>query len=82
MKRILLASGSPRRKELLTQMGCVFEVCKSEAEEVITSTNPEEVVMELSSQRGRIFKNNRRCLRYWSGHRSCCGWKHSWKTGR
>ncbi len=25
MKRILLASGSPRRKELLTQMGCVFE---------------------------------------------------------
>ena len=70
MKRILLASGSPRRKELLTQMGCVFEVCKSEAEEVITSTNPEEVVMELSS------------LRYWSGHRSCCGWKHSWKTGR
>lgn len=52
MKRILLASGSPRRKELLTQMGCVFEVCKSEAEEVITSTNPEEVVMELSSQKG------------------------------
>ena len=51
MKRILLASGSPRRKELLTQMGCVFEVCKSEAEEVITSTNPEEVVMELSSQK-------------------------------
>ena len=37
MKRILLASGSPRRKELLTQMGCVFEVCKSEAEEVITT---------------------------------------------
>lgn len=52
MKRILLASGSPRRKELLTQMGCLFEVCKSEAEEVITSTNPEEVVMELSSQKG------------------------------
>ena len=54
MKRILLASGSPRRKELLTQMGCVFEVCKSEAEEVITSTNPEEVVMELSSQKGEV----------------------------
>lgn len=55
MKRILLASGSLRRKELLTQMGCVFEVCKSEAEEVITSTNPEEVVMELSSQKERTY---------------------------
>ena len=55
MKRILLASGSPRRKELLTQMGCVFEVCKSEAEEVITSTNPEEVVMELRAKKERTY---------------------------
>lgn len=57
MKRILLASGSPRRKELLTQVGCVFEVCKSDAKECITNTNPEKVVMELSSQKGEdVFR--------------------------
>ena len=46
--RVILASGSPRRKELLEQIGVSFEIKTSKKEEVITSTNPEEVVKELS----------------------------------
>ena len=42
--RIVLASGSPRRKELLTQIGVTFEIKTSEKEEVITSSNPKDVV--------------------------------------
>ncbi len=51
MKKLILASGSPRRKELLEQIGYEPVVMKSTIEEVITKTVPEEVVMELSSQK-------------------------------
>lgn len=44
---IYLASGSPRRKELLTQIGCRFEIVKSNAEELKDSTlSPDALVME------------------------------------
>ena len=49
--RVILASGSPRRKELLEQMGVSFEIITSKCEEVITSTNPEDVVKELSKMK-------------------------------
>lgn len=49
--RIILASGSPRRKELLAQIGMDFIVCKSTCEEIIKSTVPEEIVCELSAQK-------------------------------
>lgn len=49
--RVILASGSPRRKELLEQMGVSFEIKTSKKEEVITSTNPEDVVKELSKMK-------------------------------
>lgn len=48
MEKIILASGSPRRRELLEQAGIPFEVIKSGAEEVITKTEPGEIVKELS----------------------------------
>lgn len=51
MKKIILASGSPRRKELLEQIGITFEIQKAEGEEVITSVEPIEVVKELSMQK-------------------------------
>ena len=38
MSRIILASGSPRRKELLEQIGIEFEICPAKGEEVITKT--------------------------------------------
>lgn len=51
MWNIILASGSPRRKELLEQLGIPFEIKKSEKEEIITSTLPEQVVVELAKQK-------------------------------
>lgn len=46
--RIILASGSPRRKEILEQAGIVCEVLPSDKEEVITTADPREAVKELS----------------------------------
>lgn len=51
MRTIILASASPRRKELLEQIGLTFTVIPSEAEEVITKQVPSEVVEELSRQK-------------------------------
>lgn len=50
-KKIILASASPRRRELLTQIGLDFEVVISETEEKITSTEPAKVAEELSTQK-------------------------------
>ena len=47
----ILASGSPRRQELLGQLGVNFLVQPSEIEENVNSNKPEEVVLELSSQK-------------------------------
>lgn len=48
---IVLASASPRRSELLKQIGLEFRVCVSNEEEVIHHTEPSEVVKELSAQK-------------------------------
>lgn len=48
---IILASGSPRRKEILMRHKVSFEVIKSDAEEVITKSEPDSVVKELSRQK-------------------------------
>lgn len=53
MSEIILASASPRRKELLAQIGVPFRVCVSDCEETITETLPERVVCELSRQKAR-----------------------------
>lgn len=50
-RRILLASQSPRRRELLSQAGFVYEVEPSQVEEHTTRTLPWEIVMELSRQK-------------------------------
>lgn len=51
--KVILASGSPRRKELFERMGIAFSIIKSDEEEVITKTLPEEVVIELAGQKAR-----------------------------
>lgn len=53
MSRIILASASPRRKELLEQIGLDFEICPAKGEEVITSEIPQEAVMELARRKAR-----------------------------
>lgn len=49
--KIYLASASPRRKELLKQIGLSFKTMPSTVEEKITKTEPNEVVEELSYQK-------------------------------
>lgn len=49
--KIILASASPRRRELLTQIGLKFQVVVSNVEEKVTATAPAAVVEELSAQK-------------------------------
>lgn len=61
-EKIILASASPRRRELLHQIGLETEVLPSRIEEKPTATQPEEVVEELSRQKcldvaGRVQEN-------------------------
>lgn len=50
---VILASASPRRKELLEKAGGVFCVKTAGGEEKISSEIPEEVVQELSEAKAR-----------------------------
>lgn len=50
-RKIILASASPRRKELLEQIGLSPIVMPSDLEEKVTSSDPASVVMELSRQK-------------------------------
>ena len=55
--RIVLASASPRRKELLEQLGIEFEICVSDVEEIVTETKPAKVVEELSAMKAEaVFR--------------------------
>ncbi|MBR3833038.1 MAG: septum formation protein Maf [Lachnospiraceae bacterium] len=57
MKNIILASQSPRRKELLAQAGFSFEIITSDVEEIITHTKPWEIAESLSSQKAEDVFN-------------------------
>ena len=46
--KIVLASGSPRRKEILSQIGASYEVIVSDCDESTVLTKPAELVKELS----------------------------------
>lgn len=52
-KKIILASVSPRRKELMRQAGFEFEIKVSEKEEVYKSKLPDEIVKELALLKAR-----------------------------
>lgn len=51
MIKYILASASPRRRELLEQVGLSFEVFPAHGEEIITKELPWEIVEELSYQK-------------------------------
>lgn len=60
MKNIILASASPRRRELLERAGIPFTVYPGQGEEEITVSDPAEVVEELSEQKAReVFLKTR-----------------------
>lgn len=46
-----MASASPRRQELLSQIGLTFRVCPSRKEETVSSRVPAQIVQELSLQK-------------------------------
>lgn len=47
-KKMILASASPRRRELMQQAGYEFEIQVSHKEETYTSETPDEIVKELA----------------------------------
>lgn len=56
----ILASSSPRRKELLKKTGISFTIIPSSIEEKITKTVPSDIVMELAAQKARaVFESLR-----------------------
>ena len=60
MKRFIVASASPRRKELLENVGLSFEVIPSDADEsAVTASTPEELVKSLAELKAKsIFEKN------------------------
>jgi septum formation protein len=57
MYKVILASGSPRRKEILEQVGVSFEIITSNIEEVTTKEKPEEIVVELAEMKAKDIAN-------------------------
>ena len=59
--KLILASASPRRKELLAKTGLAFDIIPAKGEEMITKTIPADVVMELSLQKAnKLFPCHKR----------------------
>ena len=62
---LILASKSPRRKELLTLAGYKFEIEVSDVDETVEETNPVDKVLAIAKKKGLdIFNkyNNREIL--------------------
>ncbi len=49
--RVILASGSPRRKELLKQLVADFEVLPAKGSEIYTEQEPDKIVQQLAAQK-------------------------------
>ena len=53
MKRVVLASGSPRRRELLKKLNIDFEIITSDVDETIDFVSPEEMVENLALRKAK-----------------------------
>lgn len=60
MRKIILASASPRRRELLAGVGATFQICRSSGEENITKEDPNDIVKELSLQKATTVAEERK----------------------
>lgn len=60
MRKWILASASPRRKELLSRLNVTFQVIASKAEEVITESDPKEAVKRLAKMKAQEVAD--RCM--------------------
>lgn len=61
MTRLILASASPRRKELLSELGYNFEVIASNIDETINPNNPidDEMIKLSFNKASSVFTNNK-----------------------
>ena len=55
--KYILASASPRRKEILRNLGLRFDVITSEADESCALTDPEALTRELSRRKGEAVRD-------------------------
>lgn len=56
---LILASGSPRRKELLTLLGLAFEVQVGQSDESVNlGENPLDYVQRMAAEKGRAYTQN------------------------
>ncbi|MBE5961823.1 MAG: septum formation protein Maf [Lachnospiraceae bacterium] len=53
MYEVILASGSPRRKEILEQIGVAFRIVTSDKEEVMKDEDPAGLVKDLSRMKAK-----------------------------
>lgn len=59
MKHLVLASSSPRRKELLENIHLSFEISSSDVDESFSENlSPQEVVMELAERKAKAVAND------------------------
>ena len=56
MRHCILASSSPRRKEILENLGVPFEIFVTDVDESTSQTDPELLVEELSARKGRAAR--------------------------
>ena len=57
MNRLILASASPRRRELLRQIGLEFEVMESGCEETVGKLPPRDAVCRLSARKAEQVRD-------------------------
>ena len=57
MMRVILASKSPRRREILSMLGVTFGVISAEADESSPITDPSLLVRELALRKGRATRD-------------------------
>ena len=60
MIKLILASGSPRRREILQNLGIPFEVVTSDADEHCELTDPAAYVRELAARKGLAVREELR----------------------
>ena len=63
--RVILASKSPRRREILSMLGVKFEIVSADADESSEITAPEELVQELALRKGRATREMLRARGEW-----------------
>ncbi len=63
-RKLILASASPRRREILSNMGLNFQVYPACGEEKLETSDPVEAVKALALQKAREVADRTRSLRW------------------